>query len=74
MTEPTKETGTSDEGYNLVSVLYHALQGAETCTRYIEDAERTGDEELANFFREAKDIQRQLAGQAKMLLKRRLGD
>jgi hypothetical protein len=32
-------TGTRDEHYNLVSVLYHALSGADTCERYALDAE-----------------------------------
>lgn len=31
-------TGTDDNLYNLVSVLYHALQGAETYDKYISDA------------------------------------
>ena len=40
-------TGTRDEHYNLISVLYHALHGAENCDRYASDAEITGDERLA---------------------------
>jgi hypothetical protein len=44
-------TGTSDEHYNLISVLYHALNGADTCDRYALDAETAGDEGLAAFFR-----------------------
>src|SRR5215207_9053766 len=58
-------TGTRDEQYNLVSVLYHALQGAETIEAYILDAEAAGDERLAAFFREAQTTYRQLAEQAK---------
>ena len=34
-----RTTGTKDEQYNLVSVLYHALQGADTCATYLQDAE-----------------------------------
>ena len=30
-------TGTRDDTYDLVSVLYHALQGAETARHYIQD-------------------------------------
>jgi hypothetical protein len=45
--EPEAEsTGTPDEHYNLVSVLYHALQGAEIYEEYVEDAEAAGDDEL----------------------------
>jgi hypothetical protein len=61
-------TGTRDEHYNLVSVLYHALHAAETMEAYILDAEATGDERLATFFREAQTIQRRLAEQAKGML------
>lgn len=61
-------TGTRDEHYNLVSVLYHALEGAETCDTYAIDAEATGDERLAVFFREAQEVQVGLAERAKMLL------
>jgi hypothetical protein len=46
-------TGTRDEHYDLVSVLYHALHAVETMEAYILNAEATGDERLASFFREA---------------------
>jgi len=65
-------TGTPDEHYNLVSVLYHALEGAETYELYVEDAEDAGDEELAQFFREVQESNVQLAERAKQLLKERL--
>lgn len=58
-------TGTHDEQYNLVSVLYHALHGAETIETYILDAEAAADERLAGFFREAQASYMQLAEQAK---------
>ena len=61
-------TGTRDEHYNLISVLYHALHGAETIEEYILDAEAAGDERLADFFREAQAMQRQLAERAKAML------
>ena len=58
-------TGTRDEHYNLVSVLYHALSGADSCDRYALDAEAAGDEALAAFFREAQVMQTELAERAK---------
>ena len=61
-------TGTRDEHYNLISVLYHALHGAETTEAYILDAEAAGDERLAAFFREAQAMQRELAERAKGML------
>jgi hypothetical protein len=61
-------TRTRDEHYNLVSVLYHAMHGAENCDRYAADAEVTGDEHKAAFFREAQVMQAHLAERAKELL------
>lgn len=58
-------TGTRDEHYNLISVLYHALHGAENCEIYVTDAEATGRDELAAFFREAQAMHAALAEQAK---------
>ena len=58
-------TGTRDEHYNLVSVLYHALSGADSCDRYALDAEAAGDERLAAFFREGQVLQTELAERAK---------
>lgn len=58
-------TGTRDEHYNLISVLYHALNGADTCERYALDAEAAGDERLAAFFRETQSLQTGIAEEAK---------
>jgi rubrerythrin len=66
-------TGTKDEHYNLVSVLYHALQGGETYEKYIRDAEEAGDDELAAFFRQVQDEDHQRADRAKKLLADRVG-
>jgi hypothetical protein len=71
--EPEVEsTGTPDEHYNLVSVLYHALQGAEIYEEYVEDAEAAGDDELAEFFNELQDEERRRADRAKSLLVSRI--
>jgi rubrerythrin len=65
-------TGTPDEHYDLISVLYHALEGAMTYEIYMQDADDTGDEELAQFFQEVKEQSTQLAERAKTLLAKRL--
>jgi hypothetical protein len=57
-------TGTRDEHYNLVSVLYHALNAADTCDRYALDAETAGDERLAAFFRRTQALQTGVAEEA----------
>lgn len=72
MSNNTGNTGTRDVTYNLVSILYHALQGAETYDQYIQDAEQGGDQDLAQFFRDVKEQNRQRADRAKQLLGQRL--
>lgn len=72
MATDTGNTGTQDIEYNLVSILYHALQGAETYDQYVQDAEQSGDRDLAEFFREVKQENSRRADRAKQLLHRRL--
>ena len=67
--QPAAEAAdTEDQVYGLVSVLYHALQGAQACEQYIEDAESGGDDELVKFFEECRDQQQELGRRAKRLL------
>lgn len=66
------EPRTSDVMYDLVSVLYHALQGVETCSRYQKDAERSGDQALAEFFQQAVDANRRVSEDAKTFLRARI--
>jgi len=68
----TGQTGVRDSTYNLISVIYHALQGAETYKTYEEDVERTQDDELAQFFRQACEDEKRRAEQGKELLLRHL--
>jgi hypothetical protein len=63
-------TGTANPTYNLVSVLYHALQGAENYEQYVKDA--GSDQDLATFFREIQQQEKQRADRAKQLLATRL--
>lgn len=67
-----REAVTRDEHYDLVSVLYHALQGDETLAQYIDDAEDAGDEDLADHFRDIQDKYRAIALEAKELLREKL--
>ena len=72
MSDQGQSTGTKDEHYNLVSVLYHALQGGEVYDKYIADAEQSGDDDLAKFFRDVQSEERDRAQRAKQLLSERL--
>ncbi len=69
MTSGERITGVRDKHYNLMSVLYHALQGVETYQQYINDAHRAGDRDLAHFFRDVQEEERQ---RAQELLKQRM--
>jgi hypothetical protein len=61
-------TGTPDVEYDLVSVLYHALQAGEESEQYIQDARKANDEELASFFEQVQEEDRSRANRAKRLL------
>ena len=71
MTTGQQTTGISDSVYDLTSVFYHAAQGGQVYDKYIEDAEKEGDHELVEFFREARDQDAERTQKAKSLLGRR---
>ena len=60
-----QQTGTRNETYDVIAVLYHALQGAENCQLYVKDAQ---DAPTRQFFEQAMQLQRQLADQGKQVL------
>ncbi|GAB3651050.1 hypothetical protein [Glycomyces tarimensis] len=62
------QTGTYDVEYNLVSVLYHTLNEAETIQKYIDDAKSAGDEDAARFFAEVQEDDQTRGERAKELL------
>jgi hypothetical protein len=66
------QQSTTDTTYNLISVIYHALQSVDTYHTYLRDAEETGDNDLTNLLTGAIQQQRDLAAQAKELLGQRL--
>ena len=68
----TESTGTRDVTYDLISVVYHALQGAETYQMYEQDAQQEGDREAEALFHEAHQSSRQWADRAKTLLGQRM--
>jgi hypothetical protein len=65
-------TGTRDLTYNLISLIYHALQGAETCEKYLKDAYEVEDTELVQYFHDVQRQQQRIAEQGKELLGQRL--
>jgi len=63
---------TPNENYDVVSVLYHLLQSADTLEKYCQDAEQSKDKELTSFFKEVQKSNTQLAKKAQTILKTRL--
>ena len=72
-TESGNVSGTKDKDYNLIWFTEACLSNALRLETYIQDAERDGDTELAEFFRRAQGESRKGAEQAKRLLASRLG-
>jgi len=66
------QQSTTDTTYNLISVIYHALQSVDTFHTYLRDGEETGDTELTQLLTAAIQHQRDLAAQAKDILAQRL--
>jgi hypothetical protein len=66
-------TGTKDKDYNVIWFTEVCLSNVLRLQTYIEDAEREGDSELADFFRKAQAESRKGAEQGKQLLISRLG-
>jgi hypothetical protein len=71
-TESGEVTGTKDKDYNLIWFTEACLSNALRLETYIQDAERDGDSDLAEFFRRAQAESRKGAEQAKQLLGQRL--
>lgn len=65
-------TGTADKDYNLIWFTETCLKNALRLETYISDADRAGDNELAELFRKAQADSRKGAEMGKDLLKRRL--
>src|SRR5262245_54214953 len=59
----------SDEEYDIVSVIYHCLQGCETARKYESDAREAGDEDLAQYFLQVQRMNLELANRGRHFLK-----
>jgi hypothetical protein len=65
-------TGTQDKDYNLIWFVEACLSNVLRLETYIQDADRNGDSELADFFRRAQGASRKGAEEGKQLLAARL--
>jgi hypothetical protein len=65
-------TGTKDKDYNLIWFVEQSLSNALRLETYIQDADRDGDSDLADFFRRAQGASRKGGEQGKDLLRQRI--
>jgi hypothetical protein len=65
-------TGTADKDYNIIWFTETCLSNVLRLEIYIKDAQRAGDNELADFFQKAQAESRKGAEQGKQLLAARL--
>jgi hypothetical protein len=65
-------TGTKDKDYNVIWFTEQCLSNVLRLEDYIQDAEREGDSDLADFFRRAQAESRKGAEQGKEQLRKRL--
>jgi hypothetical protein len=70
--ETGQATGTKDKDYNLIWFTEQSLSNALRLETYIQDAEREGDNDLAEFFRRAQSASQRGGEQGKGLLSKRL--
>ena len=70
--ETGQVTGTKDKDYNLIWFTEQCLSNTLRLETYIQDADRDGDKELADFFRRAQEASRRGGEQGKEQLRKRL--
>lgn len=65
-------TGTEDKDYNLIWYTEHCLNNTLRLEAFVQDAERSGDNELADLFRKAQTDSRKGGELGKQMLRSRL--
>ena len=68
------ESGTKDKNYDLITVTHLCLEHVWRLDQYAQDADRDGDQELAQLFRRMQEHSRKGADECKEMLGRRLGE
>ena len=69
--ETGQVTGTKDKDYNIIWYTEQCLSNVLRLEEYIQDAERDGDNDLAEYFRRAQGASKKGAEPGKDLLKQR---
>lgn len=66
-------SGTEDKDYNVIWFVEACLSNVQRLETYIHDAQKAGNEELAEFFRKAQAESRKGADLGKQMLRTLLG-
>lgn len=72
MSVQTPPSAIKDKSYDLVTVLQMSLENTWRMEHYIQDAEREGDRELAEWFRKIRENSMKASNQGKAMLAQRL--
>ena len=59
-----QQTSVPNIYFDLVSVLYNSLQGAQAASAYLQDAQQSGNQQLVQFFQSYQQTANQFAQQA----------
>ena len=70
----TPQSGTKDKNYDLITVTHLCLEHVWRLDQYAGDADRDGDQELAQLFRRMQEHSRKGADECKRLLAQRMRD
>lgn len=65
-----QSTSVNNTYYDLVSILYHSLQTAQTSAAYMQDAQQSGNQNVLQFFQQVQQQANQTATQARQLIDR----
>jgi hypothetical protein len=68
--QENQQTASSNTYYDLVSILYHALQMEHSSATYVQDAQHSGNQDLAQFFDQVHQNASLQADRARQLLGR----
>ena len=68
------DSGVKDKDYDLITVLHLCLEHVFRLEEYANDAEKAGDNEVAELFRNMQEHSRKGGEACKQLLKQRLQD
>ena len=67
------QQGVPDVEYDLISLIYHNLEGVEASGRYVSDAVEADDDDLAALFRDAQQACLAQSERARALRRQHIG-